>query len=487
LKEAQRRITNLKNVGPDVESSSVDQTQDEKEANEAIIVSNSENEIDEKEGNPGDDSSDTDISFDDEHSSDVNSIFFDEEIRSELDKYIKELRFEDERRAAIEERGNHTVSQKSSDDKMINVRMLDAENFVTEWDSCTLPPPPDHKLNSPIVSSLLSQWTSEKSTQDALLSWVDRVMKDSDISSIPPLKLSNLNHQVRDGFTMHILPFLLHRQDIHVDVKSRAQRCTSYDMVVSVNEIGPKARSKSMSEGRHHHKKDHTRFNPQDMVFSTSGRGNKFGKVNIDYATEASSVTHSAVTTFVCNQQHQDNDNHIPKMPLETDVKEKVPAKSHHPGIVAGAINAVGDLFSRRMNVNDSTRQSSSITTPKPQSTNISTVSSPVISESHDDDGDQPYHRVIAAPPGRIGITFIQYRGHALVGDVYEDSPLKGWIFPSDILIAIDECPVSGMRVPDIVKLLTARKSNQRALRIISTHEMNDITCTSSSGALMDG
>ena len=281
---------------------------------------------------------------------------------------------------------------------------------------------------------------------------------------------------------MHILPFLLHRKDIHVDVKSRAQRCTSYDMVVNINKTASKAGSNSMGTSRHHHAREQgtTRFNPQDMAFRASGRGNNFEKIS-----EASSVTHSAVTTFVSNHQLQDHGKRNPKTPLETDIKENIPTKSHQPGLVAGAINAVGDLFSRRMNPNDSTRQSSPSTTP----TNLQapTISSPMISESHDDDDDQPYHRVIAAPPGRIGITFIQYRGHAIVGDVYEDSPLRGWIFPSDILIAIDECPVSGMRVPEIVKLLTARKSNQRALRIISTHEMDDITCTSSSGALMDG
>jgi hypothetical protein len=62
------------------------------------------------------------------------------------------------------------------------------------------------------------------------------------------------------------------------------------------------------------------------------------------------------------------------------------------------------------------------------------------------------------------------------VSDVAPDSPLCGWIFPSDILIAIDELPVSGMRVRDIITVLKDRKDRQRALRVISSHDMNEFT-----------
>jgi len=94
------------------------------------------------------------------------------------------------------------------------------------------------------------------------------------------------------------------------------------------------------------------------------------------------------------------------------------------------------------------------------------------------DDGDeeQPYHRVVSAPPGRIGATIVQYRGHAVVSDVAKDSPLSGWVFPSDVLIAIDEVPVSGMRVRDIIQILNQRKDRQRALRVISSQSMNEFT-----------
>jgi C-terminal processing protease CtpA/Prc len=94
----------------------------------------------------------------------------------------------------------------------------------------------------------------------------------------------------------------------------------------------------------------------------------------------------------------------------------------------------------------------------------------------------QPYHRVVSAPPGRIGVTFVEFRGHAMVSDVAMDSPLSGWVFPSDVLIAVDEIPVSGMRVRDIVKILANRKDRQRAMRVISSHAMNEFTM--SQGAL---
>ena len=88
----------------------------------------------------------------------------------------------------------------------------------------------------------------------------------------------------------------------------------------------------------------------------------------------------------------------------------------------------------------------------------------------------QPYHRVVSAPPGRIGVTFVEFRGHAMVSDVAADSPLSGWVFPSDILIAVDEIAVSGMRVRDIVKIMSDRKDRSRALRMVSSHDMNEFT-----------
>lgn len=70
----------------------------------------------------------------------------------------------------------------------------------------------------------------------------------------------------------------------------------------------------------------------------------------------------------------------------------------------------------------------------------------------------------------------MEYCGHAMVSNVSEDSPLAGWIFPSDILIAIDDVTVSGLRTRDIVKLLTNRVKQQRNLRMVSAVAMNELT-----------
>ena len=64
-----------------------------------------------------------------------------------------------------------------------------------------------------------------------------------------------------------------------------------------------------------------------------------------------------------------------------------------------------------------------------------------------------------------------------MVSFVSPESPLIGYIFKNDILWQIDEVPVSGLRVRDIVKILTERAENrQRSLRIISSHSMAELT-----------
>jgi hypothetical protein len=155
-------------------------------------------------------------------------------LRDELEAYVSALRKSDKEdilnlQTKVNELEMARVSSTNPDDKMINVCMLNAENFVTEWDKLgPLPPPPDHDLRSPIVSDLLTQWTRDPETQESLLVWVEKAVQGSDCSDIPPLQLSGLDHQVRDGFTMHIFPLLLQRSYIKVDVTPRAHRKTSY-------------------------------------------------------------------------------------------------------------------------------------------------------------------------------------------------------------------------------------------------------------------
>ena len=85
-------------------------------------------------------------------------------------------------------------------------------------------------------------------------------------------------------------------------------------------------------------------------------------------------------------------------------------------------------------------------------------------------------HRVVTAPPGRIGVTFVQYRGHAMVSEVSVDSPLAGRIFRSDILVAIDDVAVSGLPVREIVKIISCKSEFHRALRVVSSHDIQDFT-----------
>jgi len=158
------------------------------------------------------------------------------EIQS-LQERVQQLEDQIQRMAPEEE--STTEDADGSSTRMVHVHMLNGENFVTEWDELTppLPPPPDHGLRSPIVFDLLSQWTKDTQLQTELMLWMEDVLDGNNNTStnmIPPLELSNLDHQARDGFTMHILPLLLRRPDIHVQVNTRAHRQTSYDLSVHI-------------------------------------------------------------------------------------------------------------------------------------------------------------------------------------------------------------------------------------------------------------
>ena len=170
------------------------------------------------------------------------------ELSKELDEYKEAIKIANGSRAfgkPIPETDRlakvASSSPSANDRRTINVRMLDGENFVTEWDDLAppLPPPPDHGLRSPIVAALLQQWTPDTAMHESLLSWLERIMNGANPDTVPPLTISSLDHQIRDGFAMHVLPLLLRRPDIHVDVKTRAHRRTSYDMSVAVTRTVP--------------------------------------------------------------------------------------------------------------------------------------------------------------------------------------------------------------------------------------------------------
>ena len=434
-------------------------------------------------------------------------------LKEELEDYVTAVRKGDyDEINCLKKKIEHFESIHKNDanpeQKMINVRMLNAENFTTEWDKlCPLPPPPDHDLRSPIVSDLLSQWTTDVETQKSLLLWVEKILSGQDCNDIPPLKLSGLDHQVREGFTMHILPFLLRRSDIHVEVTTRAHRKTSYDISVTISrphdsqqgsiEIGSQQRSTSKSEivltPKNPHmmafKASNTRAT-LDNFGETSTRAEKGGfRGYTASALETGSVTSTTITAHISNHMSSSRMNRLERShgissPLvENDHSIHVSSANvdqtpqQQQGMMAGALNAMGGFISRRRTPGSHDNELSKKNSLKsslmtPQSSHVTDTTSDMQEES------QPYHRVVSAPPGRIGMTFVQYRGHAMISDVYKNSPLAGWVFPSDILIAIDEVPVSGMRVPEIVKLLTARKEQQRALRVISSHAMSELLIT---------
>jgi hypothetical protein len=340
----------------------------------------------------------------------------------------------------------------------INVRMLNGENFVTEWVnlSAPLPPPPDHGLRSPIIDAVLEQWTDDRGLHDSLLTWMERVMTGENLEdTLPPLTISSLDHQVRDGFVMHLLPLLLRRADIHVNVKTRAHRMTTYDLAVSVTQTRNATerqvgiQSPSLLD---QHNSDE-----QDQPETSQHAAGQFGR------EEDAEYTH-----FRAASEDMDDG-----------------AQTTFMGALGGAL---GGLLSRGRHTlaQSPARSQTSTAAPafQPGAHLVIPAASTGISQgpsgSRVELDSQPYHRVVSAPPGRIGITFVEYRGHAMVADMAADSPLSSWIFPSDILIAVDEVPVSGMRIRDIIKILTNRKDRQRALRVISSHAMNEFTLNQS-------
>lgn len=375
-------------------------------------------------------------------------------------------------------------------------------DIITEWCSLSqLSPPPDHDLHSPIVESLLSQWTSEPGMHESLINWLEQVMKGFDPSHIPPLLIANLDTEVRDGFAMHIIPLLLRRSDVNVEVKTRSKRTTTHDISVVVTKtydgVGYEVMNENINRSNNKHIMAFKASSGGGAVLDTGvnkGIGNFWRSGNSNSAPSEGnfSISSSAVTSLISNREENNPSSKIgspqqlrrntklstPRANFSTEYVEDHHGTQKNTASNSGIMGAIGDAFGGLLSRRATTKQQ---TTPQ-QIQSPTFDSSPTysslnsVSSSPPEDDDHPYHRVVSAPPGRIGVTFVQFRGHAMVSDVAPDSPLSGWIFPSDILIAIDEVPVSGMRVRDIVKVLTARVERQRALRMISTHAMEELT-----------
>jgi len=396
--------------------------------------------------------------------------------------------------------------------EMINVHMLDAENFETDWeDYMALPPPPNHDLRAPIVHSLLEQWTSDRVMHESLIHWVDGILDYSaELQHVPPLNISSLNHQVRDGFVMHVIPLLLRRADIQVEVKTRAHRRTTYDILVSVSKS---SQCSSISASTHNPSENGNSawvdskkpdsvsmmaFNASSTKFPQDNDDDRLTSI-ISNKTSESAVARQYNSVcdnneFIGNRGVWNDDGSVGSSVTGATCLRTPPRETEERSVLMKAIGGAffGGLLSRR-NVESGTNPSISSRNNNSQSTNcwkpafnndedgyhqFSSTTVPKRSvRQYGEDPRQPFHRVVSAPPGKIGIELVQYRSNAMVSFVSPESPLIGYIFPSDILIAIDEVPVSGLRVRDIVKILTERAENrQRSLRIISSHAMAELT-----------
>ena len=428
-----------------------------------------------------------------------------------------------------------TSSELASDRKMINVRMIDGENFSTEWgDLVDLPPPPDHDLHSPIVDAILSKWSGDDDTRLSLIQWIENILSGANIDAIPSLKLSGLDHQLRDGFVMHVLPLLLRRKDVHVHLTSRAHRQTTYDIAVSVtptafgvqnnkhdtvSEAGSEdvefRQRQQPRESKHHlmafHAtksgasiKDDTNVHRSPMPFwsrtipGLTRTPSNAGSISTAVTTPISNRTPSRgphiqgknrFTSLLTENMKKDGNSHprdensmptamavtSPSLGDDISVGSSVDESDNRSrqgqSTIMGSISgALGLLSRRKPSPVEKGFQGASHSVGHNHPSALHTPTRKVISN----DEEHPYHRVVSAPPGKIGISFVEYHGHAMVSNVSEDSPLVGWVFPSDVLVAIDDVPVSGLPTREIVKLLTNRVHQQRNLRMVSAVAMNE-------------
>ena len=82
------------------------------------------------------------------------------------------------------------------------------------------------------------------------------------------------------------------------------------------------------------------------------------------------------------------------------------------------------------------------------------------------------YHRTALCAAGSFRLTFLLVSNEfARLGSSDNGCPAN-----IRLSLAIDDVPVSGMRLKDIVKVLQGRNERQRALRVVSSHAMSEFT-----------
>lgn len=119
--------------------------------------------------------------------------FLDSMLAKELDDYQRTLRSADI--ALIKSLKSQISLMKSGRGKSDSNSFSGDEHYLTDWKEISpLPPPPDHGLHSPIVHTILEQWTNDKSMRESLLNWMASILEvNSSIDEdLPLLRLSNL-------------------------------------------------------------------------------------------------------------------------------------------------------------------------------------------------------------------------------------------------------------------------------------------------------
>ena len=82
------------------------------------------------------------------------------------------------------------------------------------------------------------------------------------------------------------------------------------------------------------------------------------------------------------------------------------------------------------------------------------------------------YCQIVTAPPGKLGITFLENSSQCVVSEISSDSPLAGKVFPSDILLAIDDVPVVATPIRTAMGILQSRSRKSRELTLLSSNTM---------------
>ena len=459
-----------------------------------------------------------------------------------VDEFSKRVEPKETPKSSIVEENvlNNVSSESSSDRRMVNVRMIDAENFTTEWHDLVepLPPPPDHGLKSPIVDAILSKWTDDANTQSALIKWIESILKGTAADDSPSLKLSGLDHQIRDGFLMHVLPLLLLRKDIHVHITTRAHRHTTYDMAVSISQsVKDCSRIKSSSHGDRTLEDTNRRSKAKSqkhqlMAYQAAHSGATVNDSGLEESNvapfsarqvliraapaivRADSHTESistAVTAQISNRTSSSAVKSLFRAPAkdsyakssETQTPSRIasiPTSALGDDLSVGSSESVSEDSSKSQNQNNSSSIMGSISgafggllsrqkgfqpsdlyhplcsdkSPRVSSSSWSPTAffTPQLNRGQEElKYEDIYHRVVSAPPGKIGLTFVEYEGNTMVSNVSDSSPLKGWVFPSDVIVAIDDTPVRDLRTRDIVQILTEKKGQQRNLRMFSLNQ----------------